>query len=493
MVALGFDATQVAWRRYTADEITPPANDAASSRLELSPSSRKLLDGFTSIPTAYKTQLYSPPGLIGSFAMYTAWVTHRPFLKFAIPATLAALSGIIGRQYKIGGKFGNGTALNFVLAAVSGAGKSDVIGAWSRFCWKASREICPHAAEQPRRVHDQQSASIQAIMDDFIKAPAALWAIEESESMLATITNPKNEVDRQLSEGFRRLWDSGRHDREFSPPKSIRGKAAGEVAIPNISISTFLALPANRFDISDASALDGIFSRMLIIRHKGSSSRLVDPGPRRDLSEQLHRRLVDLIARATELDDLYKAGASDEAFKKLVVIDFSQVDGLIKTLTREIDDLVIKAQDEGSTHVALTRVLDFANRIAGTMAVVENPNMPIVTTEQYQWAFGYVLQNFASILSDFDAGEIGDKASDEESAIKRAIKDLLKKEKDWRKIGGVPKKVLRDHLKHRAPFRTMKERGKVITETLDAMKNNGDLCTITNLELSVAEYWATSD
>ncbi|MDG9791190.1 hypothetical protein [Brucella anthropi] len=135
--------------------------------------------------------------------------------------------------------------------------------------------------------------------------------------------------------------------------------------------------------------------------------------------------------------------------------------------------------DDESVYTALNRASVLAKRIAGTLAVIENPNAPTVSLEQMQWAFGYVLQNFASILSDFDTGDIGDMASDEEETVKRAIRDMLKKNPKWRKIGGVPKNELHHKVRGNKPFRYMSiGKSSAVTNAINDMLANGVLTVV---------------
>lgn len=471
MTELLFNATSIA-------PSSAPAlvNDEAVN--DLSPGARRLLNEFPSVPEIYMKQVVAPPGLAGEFVRAAMSASHRPFLKFAIPSTLATLSGIIGRRYKIDALGSGGLALNFIVAAASGAGKSDSIKAWEGFCWAASRRVYSNEALMAHRVHLHDTRSIQGIMEDFIECPAAVWANDEAGALLRAILDPKTRTDEELRDSFNKLFDASEHQRRFAPPKSVRLKSAGEKPISNISMSVILALPLNEFELPNANALNGFLARTVVIRHKGRTvNKVAHPEPR--LPDRLLTRLVDLIRRAKELDDHYVFEQLDEALKQSVQINFNSVAEFHADIDEKLDKIVQQGMDDESVYTALNRASVLAKRIAGTLAVIENPNAPTVSIEQMQWAFGYVLQNFASILSDFDTGDIGDMASDEEEAVKRTIRDMLKKNSKWRKIGGVPKKELRDKIKHRAPFSAFKTgKGQVITKVIDDMLANGVLVVV---------------
>ncbi|GEM_PF-6594224 len=468
MTELLFNATSVAPSSVSV-------NDEAVN--DLSPGARRLLNEFPSVPEIYMKQVVAPPGLAGEFVRAAMSASHRPFLKFAIPATLAVLSGIVGRRYKMDNKDGDGTAINVILAAVSNAGKSDIIEAWRNFCWMALLKVYPNGTA-PQRIHSHTVASVQALTADLSNSPAGVWSVEEAKAMIDALMNPKTTSEQTMADSFRSMWDSSKHIKTFSAPRSIRGRQDGEKPIRNISLSTFLALPFNELVISDDNSLDGVLSRILVIRHKGSTVPLKH-NVQRKLPDDLNKLLIRLLVDAGKLDELYDRDFLEQAYEQLVPIDFSQVAHIHQQFADQVDEYVRKGQDEGTVYVALGRLHVFVKRIAGTLAVVENPNDPKVTIDQYNWSFGYVLQNFASILSDFDTGDIGDMASDEEEAVKRAIRDMLKKNPKWRKIGGVPKKELRDKIKHRAPFSAFKAgKGQVITKVIDDMLANGVLVVV---------------
>ncbi|WP_442577758.1 hypothetical protein ACSBOB_19575 [Mesorhizobium sp. ASY16-5R] len=418
-----------------------------------------MLDHFWQIPDHYKRALTAPPGMVGHYVEAAMRASKVPFLRFAIPATLATLSGIIGRRYKLGGKLRTGTALNIILAAPSGAGKGQSITPWRGFvraAYDAAYQNTP-TKEVPKRMSDGNGASsIQGVMNKFIACPAGVWIVDECGQMLNSMANPRSNTDYGLRDSYNNLHDFNRHDAFFSAPHSREANKSGETPVNNISQSTFWTLPVDKFQLRDGDALDGFLARTLVIRHNGAAGSMVpDREIVRDLPDWLRDRLKNLLLDADNLDAAYEYDPN-AALPLLTEIGFAHgVEDLVWALEQQAE-IIVKSAQNGHTpkpYVSLNRVAVIAKRIAGTLAVLENPFIPEITVEQYQWSFGYVLQCFAHILSDFDTGEIGDKVDDEWLCTRAALIDLLKADKDWRKNGGVPLNKLRDKMKNQKTFK----------------------------------------
>lgn len=441
-----------------------------SAKSEHAINEQHVVDAFPMLDRKY-LELTRPPGNGGLFVEAAEKACHHPYTPFAIPATLAAIAGIVGRGYKL--PDGKGLNLNFILAAPTGAGKTQVMDAWRRFVSEAAIVIeNDSAGPSPQRIIQNGTISIQGIFEDFMQTPSLTWMIEECASQLRSMAKATTSVETQLRDSYNELYDCSSHDKLFSLPRSKATKRENLEPINNLSVSTFWTTATAKFDISNGDALDGFLSRVTIIRHSGHSGDR-QRYPQAQLSEKLRESLVALLRNAKRLDEKYSFSPA-EAEQLLTFVDASAIADLkweILTITDRIREASIGGRLPES-YVALSRLPITAERIAGLLAVLENPHSPSITIAQYLWSFGYLLQNAVGILADLGSGELGEKASDETLAVVRMLRRELTKSKR------PPPGILRGHLRRRLvdvlPFSNAKAHSrqsssKWATETIDHM------------------------
>ena len=448
-----------------AAEALRQADEAISG---LSRNASSLLDAFPGLTTEHR-QLTYPPGITGEFVKAVEKASFNPFMKFAIPGTLAVLSGIVSRGYKL--PTGSGLNCNYMLAAPSNAGKSQIIKVWERFLSEASKRIPQTMMGAPKsRIVSASTSSIQAMMEDFQEVPSITWFVEECKSLLSAMTDPKSHVDSQLRDKFNELYDCGNPVTRFSGPKSMAAKKLNLVPILNLNVSTFWATTTSKFDLSDEDALDGFMSRIIVIRHNDASGDPIrHPAPfPPNLLEILTQRLI----AARDLDDAYKINEQD-ATDRVQAVNTTAIEDLwfdYRCICHAISNKATKGE---LPHVygAISRLPLTAQRIAALFAVMDNPYAPIATVEHYKWAFGYLLQNLVHLLSDMDQGALGSKSSDEATAIITAIKELMRKDK---KALGVTQTNLRRYVYNRKPYKAPRGVGVIPYEKcLDMLMKEG--------------------
>jgi hypothetical protein len=421
---------------------------------ELSSNASALLDAF---PLDKKHKKISrPSGVMGEFIAATERAMFHPYTKFAIPATLASIAGVVGRGYKF--LDGSGLNVSFILAAPSSTGKTQTQNAWQKFVSRANADVQvgKYDVKSPERIINAGTSSIQGIYEDFMRSPSCAWFIEECSAQLRKMSNPKSTVDEQFRDSFNEFYGAGSIYGRFTPPRSVTSKKSNYDPIPNLSVSIYWTLPLAKFDMFTDDVLDGFLSRVIAIRHKGSAGLFVSEDQiEAELPQTLHERLVLLLSRARELDEVYERtqGAFDEVSKKITPVQFDPTAmELIAEVLKITEEVKIKALENEipETYVVVARLPVNAKRIAGLLAIAENPFAPMVTVDQYQWAFGYLLQCTVELMSDFDKGKIGHVASDEYVVIGRAIKELIKGSKENR--SGVGRTDLRRVVMNRKPF-----------------------------------------
>lgn len=452
-----------------ADEILAKAEETFSAN------GVNLLKAFPLEP--HYLTLTAPPGVVGRFCEATAAACYNPYLKFSIPATLATLSGIVARAYKL--PSGNGLNINFILAAATSAGKTQTMKAWEGFLYRAMRQV-GNSISGPARIRLIKAAasSIQGIFPDFMETPSAVWFISECASQLKQMSDPKSTTDGQLRDAYNDLYDASMMGSLFSPPRSTANRKAELVPIENLSISTYWTTTTSKFDVFNDDAQDGFLSRVIIIRHAGSAGEAIpewDLKP--DLDDDLNQMLVTRLGAAKQFDETFALSSADGA-RLITVVSTAEVEGMAWAF-RQISERIKNASLDGSmpmAYTAVSRLPVTAMRLAGLLAVMENPYSPAITPDQFQWAFGYLLQNTAALLSDMDRGELGASMSKDMDVVVREIKRTIRKTK----LPGVKKGELVHALRFVKPFKDDRTSpGDAVRRTITEMIGHGMLVETT--------------
>lgn len=459
-------------KKERAEKEAEAIRAASEAVNELSKNAAALFDAFPFIEKEHMA-LTRPKGVVGEFVLATEKASFRPFTKFAIPATLACLAGVLGRGFKL--PSGMGINLNFILAAPSNAGKTTVMKAWERFINDAGAQIQNTLTARARnRILNSSASSIQSVMEDFQASPSIVWFVEECFSQLETMNNGRSPTEAQFRDAYNQLYDCGEHGRLFTGPRSMTLKRANIEPINNLCVSTFWTTTASKLDVFAEDALDGFLSRVTVIRHNGISGAPVRTTE--SLPTHLQTVLVQRLAAANLLDETYTRSATDAA-RMITYVSTVGISDLVWDCILACDQITNAAIENRLPPVygAISRLPMLAQRIAAILAIMENPFTPSITTEQYKWAFGYLLNNIAELFSALDHGELGAGASDEVMAVVRTIKEFLKKNK---KAIGIGKSELKLLLRDRAPFNKMQSRYARVSETLLQMTKDNLIAEI---------------
>jgi hypothetical protein len=464
-------------KRQRAVAAENEARRLAAEAGNLSTKANSLLEFFPMLADNEHRVLQAPPGVVGEFVEATLRASHAPFLKFAIPATLSALSGIVGRGFKTAS--GGGINLNFILAAPSSTGKTQSQKAWEKFVNRAN-QLLDNGSGRPtfNRVINGSANSIQGIYGDFDEMPSCAWFNEECQSQLKMMSDPKSPSDTALRDSYNRLYDVATHTSSFSLPKSVSSRNAALKPIANLSVSTYWTTTTSKFDVFSEDALDGFLSRVTVIRHTGRAGELQRSVE--DLPPHLAVVLADRLNHAAWIDQEYKtAGIVSSLFalvgSRLTLADQSLVQELDWEFVTRCEAIKNAALERRlpETYTSASRLPQTAMRIAVLLAVMQNPYAPQVTPEQLKWSFGYLLQNVVSLLSDLDTGELGSGTGDDWVTIARVYTELSARP-EYRDLPGVPRNVVFQEAKGRKPFTTHPlGRSKGVTNTLAHMLQEG--------------------
>lgn len=462
-VAQAMDAAKEERARKAAEEILAKSEEGFSAN------GVELLKAFPLDPRCLT--LTPPPGYAGEFVQATMGACYNPFLKFSIPATIAVLTGILGRAYKL--PSGSGLNSNFILAAPSATGKTQTMDAWEGFLNRASRSIENTLSGPSRsRIIKASASSIQGIFEDFMQTPSAAWFISECHGQLQKMSDPKSAVDSQLRDAYNDLYDASKVGRMFSPPRSVANRKGGLEPIENLSISTYWTTTTSKFDIFNEDAQDGFLSRVTIIRHDGAAGDVI---PSWEviwhLPDHLNAMLIHFLGAAKNFDETYAMNAGEGA-KLVTRVSDEQIYGhtwAFQQIAERIKNTALAGQMPVA-YTAVARLPAIALRVAGMLAVVENPYSPSITPPQYEWAFGYLLQNLAQLLSAMDTGQVGATMSQDVEVVINSLKRLMRLQKQT----SIKRSVLVDRLKRIEPFKSARSGpGAAIKATLQEMVSDG--------------------
>lgn len=415
--------------------------------------------------------LNPPPGIVGQFCEATAAACYNPFLKFSIPTVLAVLTGILGRSYKL--PSGSGLNINMILAAATATGKTQTMKAWEQFLSRATRQIGNNVQGQAKsRLIKASTSSIQGVFPIFMDTPAAVWFISECASQLNQMSSPKTTVDGQLRDAYNDLYDVSSVGAFFAPPHSAANRKADIEPIENLCISTYWTTTTSKFDVFNDDAQDGFLSRVCIIRHAGAAGEAIPEWDLRSrLPDHLNETLIARLVAAKNFDEAMTLSAQ-EAARMVTTVNTSEVEGQAWAF-RQISERIKNASLSGAVPVAYTAVSRLpvtAMRIAGMLAVMENPYSPSITPEQFEWAFGYLLQNLAALMSDMDQGELGASMSKDIVVVVKQMKRMLARDSS---MGGIKRGDLVQALRFIKPFKDTPVPGETIRKTLAEMHNLG--------------------
>lgn len=303
-----------------------------------------------------------------------------------------------------------------------------------------------------------------------MEVPACTWFISECASQLNQMSNPKSNTDGQLRDAYNDLYDCSSPGKMFSPPMSVANNKANLSPVENLSVSTFWTTTTSKFDVFNDDAQDGFLSRVVIIRHVGRAGEAIpDWEVKQYLDDDLHRCLVDRLASAKNFDETFALSPS-EAYKLLTRVSTDLIEGQVWAY-RQIAERIKNAALDGEmpmAYTAVSRLPMSATRLAAVLAVMDNPYAPVISVDQFEWAFGYLLQNVASLLSDMDTGELGATMSHDTEVAIREIKKLMRKHKAI----GVKKSEIAAHLKHLKPFKDAIMPSEAVKRTIQDMLAN---------------------
>lgn len=351
-----------------------------------------------------------PPGLIGDLAQYCYETSYNQVANGSLVAAIGYICGIAARGYHI-----NQLGLNqyMVFLADSGVGKEGGK--------RGIRAVHKHVyANVPAAQHCLGTSDFSAgvsMIKELAENPCMLGVAGEIGMTLKIILDPKAQgVIKELKRALTDAWsESGPNGVLLSRKYSDRSKNGSDVKRPAFSIIGE-SVPSHFFgSLSADTANDGFITRWIIDFYEGQR-----PFPNRDSyyepPEQLIRRLQDLfIASKTAQDanQMIEVTLNDEAKSAFHAFE---------------DRLVLEIRGLPNEHpvkAILSRTNEKALKLAGILAVADNPLRPVVNLTHAEWAMKYITHCDSHMIRRFDDGSIGEGEESFEGLLRQFIRGYV--------------------------------------------------------------------
>ncbi len=351
-----------------------------------------------------------PPGLIGDLAQYAYNTSYVQIANGALVAAIGYVCGLAARGYHI-----NQLGLNqyMVFLADSGIGKEGGkrgIRAVHKYVY----------ANVPAAQHCLGSSDFSAgisMVKELAENPCMLGVAGEIGMTLKIILDPRAQgVQKELKRALTDAWsESGPNGLLHSRKYSDRSKNGSDVKRPALSVIGE-SVPSHFFgSLSADTANDGFITRWIIDFYEG-----IRPFPNRDAyyapPDDLVRRLQDLFIVSKTAQD---------AGQMIEVTMNEQAKAAFHAFE---DDLVLRIRalpNEHPVKAILNRTNEKALKIAGILAVADNPHKPVVNLTHAEWAMKYIEHCDSHMVKRFDEGSIGEDEDSFEGLLRQCIRNYV--------------------------------------------------------------------
>jgi len=409
-----------------------------------------------------------PPGATGEFVKAVYDATFTPNLPYALAVSFAFISGMAGRGYRRGR---NGCNVFMLVAGQSATGKTQTMDALMHLVQNV--EGLGLTDKPPiGRIFSAGAKSAQGIHDKLSGIMAGAWFTDECASMLKVLTSPESNPDHELKDAINLLYDAAVPGKVWQLGASRTSNDKKGINCVSIGIAWFTTLEKMYDSISVGEAKDGFLSRFIPVFYEGVLGQ--------DNKNQIDRLPFDVaekfrafIAQVTMFDLIL--GANPQGANKLINVDITpDADSLLKAFNAQARELARRAQHGADglpdVYVAMSRVGTTAQRLAVTMAVMDNPVLPVINIDHVRWAIQFVAGRTLDVIRRVETGEIGAGSDVEVQAIVRIMKLLAPKHN-----GTIPGGILRDRLRLVQPFKSVRNNqvNQYLHTALKSMEEEG--------------------
>lgn len=334
-----------------------------------------------------------PPGLVGEIAQFIYAAAPRPVPEIALAGALGLMAGIVGRSYNI-----SGTGLNqyVLLLAPTGTGKEAIASGIDKLMG-AVVKLVPSAVDF---IGPGEIASSQAAIKYMSRGSTSFVSIVGEFGIymqqMASVNAPPHLM------GLRRFlldaYNKSGEGKVLRPSVySDKDKNTGSILAPAFSLMGE-STPEKFYEgLHEGLISEGLLPRFTMIEYLGERPKLNEGHAKAQPSFELIDRLSQVCAHSLMLNNQHKAihiQTSNEALE------------LFNKFNLHCDANINSSEREIRRHL-WNRAHIKALKLAGVVAVGNNPYDPTIDLEVANWAINLVIADVRNLLNKFEAGEIG--------------------------------------------------------------------------------------
>lgn len=419
-----------------------------------------------------------PPGMVGEIAEFIYRAAPLPVTEVALAGALALIAGICGRSHNV-----SRTGLNLYILALAPTGTGKEAAATGiGILMDAVEETMPsaHVFRGPAEIASgkalckhlaETSASCFSIMGEFG------YRLHEMCSSKASTHNQS--VRRVLLDMFHKSGEASTYRPSIYADTEKNIKVLKSPAFTILGEST-LQEYYNKLD--DSMVGDGLITRFISVEYNGIRPEMnwghVDVKP----PAHLVQFLKDLCSFSMALNHSHRA----------MHIPFTQeADVLSRQIESHARDQVNNGGENDTIRQLWNRVHLKSLKIAGILAIGENPGNPIITLDNLLWARDLIYRDVTNVLGRFDAGKVGDETGElnQLSELEKVVKwyltpmDAVKAKagvlQDMHALNVITHTTISRRLGAMSAFRN--DRGgatRAIVRAVDALVNEGAIIEI---------------
>ena len=344
------------------------------------------------------------PGVVGMLADDFFKQLKMPVLEIATVAALGAVTGLVSRTYNI---YGTGLNQYIFLLAETGRGKEGLHDCINGLFAELGRTI-PGISDLQG---PSKFASSQAVIKTLAKKPQCMSLVGEFGLELEQMTSAHNPTKN----GVRAVWldvynKSGRNGLLHGSAYADAEKNVSAIHSPALTVIGECT-PSTYYKAMELSNIEeGLIPRFLAVNYAGK--RVYFNEERKiGMDESMLRRVADIAIASISLSQSNN------------VIDIDFAPGIKKHL-REFGMYCTDKINEAESSLTAelwNRVHFKVLRVAGVLAVADNPHNPTITKEHTEWAEWLVTEDLHMTLDKFEAGDIGVGDAKQIADLRRAI------------------------------------------------------------------------
>lgn len=374
-------------------------------------------DGNTLV--ARRSTIVNPPGLVGEAADFIYAAAPRPVHEIALVGALGLVAGIAGRSFNV-----SGTGLNqyLLLLAPTGTGKEAIARGIGKLITAAGQEPnrVPSAADYLGPGEIRSDAALLKWLD---KHPCFVSIAGEFGLRLKQMSSP-NASGHEI--GLKRVMldlfnKSGAG--EILNPMAYSDKEKNTSAINSPSFTMVGESTQSRFyqALDEHMAVEGLLPRFTLFEYDGPRPPLNEHhawiGPNPELMEKLKRLIVLCTQMQTD--------------GKVMNVEFTpEGKHLFDRFNTFCDSEINGRRGQGLAAEFWSRAHVKAMKLAATVAVGVNPEMPTIDELTGQWATDLIVRDVERMISKFDSGEVGEVSPFQGDEIQQH-KDMIKVIRDF--------------------------------------------------------------